>query len=276
MFQLIEQRIQQAFARYLESQYAFSGPVALEQPKQPEFGEAAVPVAFSLARQLKKAPKAIASEIVAGVGHIDGVASLEVAGNGYINVRLDRGAYAAGLLHSESEPKIEGGKIIVEHTNINPNKAAHIGHLRNAILGDTFVRMQRSIGRTVEVQNYIDNTGVQVADVVVGFHFLEHTPITEVRHRLIEHPERPFDYVCWDLYARISSYYKDNPEALAWRSKTLHAIEAGHDELAEMGHLVADAIVNRHLKTMLRLGVIYDDAAARKQIPSPQILGRRF
>jgi arginyl-tRNA synthetase len=257
VFQLIEQRIQQAFGHYLESKFGITTPVGLEQPKQPEFGEAAVPVAFQLARQLKKPPKAIASELVAGVGPIEGVASLEVAGNGYINVRFDRGAYGASLLNPPKPQAAQDGKVIVEHTNINPNKAAHIGHLRNAILGDTFVRMQRAIGRTVEVQNYIDNTGVQVADVVVGFHFLEKIPIAEVR-RLIEHPERPFDYVCWDLYARISSYYKDSPEALAWRAETIHAIEEGHGEVAEMGHLIADAIVSRHLKTMLRLGVVYD------------------
>ena len=257
MFQLIEERIQQAFARHLEAKFGITVPVALEQPKQADFGEAAVPVAFQLARQLKKAPKAIATEILAEMGPIEGVASMEVAGNGYINVRFDRGAYGAALTQPAIASAKVDGKIIVEHTNINPNKAAHIGHLRNAILGDTFVRMQRAIGRTVEVQNYIDNTGVQVADVVVGFHYLEKTPLEEV-HRLIDHPQRPFDYVCWDLYARISGYYKDNPEALAWRADTLHAIEAGHGEVAEMGHLVADAIVARHLKTMLRLGVIYD------------------
>ena len=208
--------------------------------------------------QLKKAPKAIATEILAEIGSIEGVASMEVAGNGYINVRFDRGGYGAVLLHPPQQAAAkQDGKVIVEHTNINPNKAAHIGHLRNAILGDTFVRMQRSIGRTVEVQNYIDNTGVQVADVVVGFHYLRKTAIEEVR-RMIEHPERPFDYICWDLYARISSYYNENPEAKQWRADTLHAIEAGHGEIAEMGHLVADAIVSRHIKTMLRLGVVYD------------------
>jgi len=186
------------------------------------------------------------------------------------------GAYGAALLHpAQDASRAPAGKIIVEHTNINPNKAAHIGHLRNAILGDTFVRMQRAIGRTVEVQNYIDNTGVQVADVVVGFHFLEKTSLAEVR-RMIEQPERPFDYICWDLYARISSYYKDHPEALAWRADTLHEIEAGHGEVAEMGHLVADAIVSRHLKTMLRLGVVYDVLPRESEILHLQFWAKAF
>ena len=147
--------------------------------------------------------------------------------------------------------------MIVEHTNINPNKAAHIGHLRNAVLGDTFVRMLRATGRNVEVQNYIDNTGVQVADVVVGFHFLEKNTIAEVRE-MIADPSIRFDFVCWDLYARTSQYYADEPDSLKWRAATLHEIEAGSGELSEMSFLVADAIVELHLKTMLRLGVEYD------------------
>ena len=183
---------------------------------------------------------------------------MEVAGNGYINIRLDRGAYAAALLRGDSEAAADAGeKIIVEHTNINPNKAAHIGHLRNAALGDTFVRMLRARGKRVEVQNYIDNTGVQVADVVVGFHYLENKSSADVQ-ALLADPAVRFDYYCWDLYARTSSYYKDNPEALQWRSATLHAIEAGEGEVAELAHLVADAIVEAHLATMLRLDVEYD------------------
>ena len=149
----------------------------------------------------------------------------------------------------------QSDKIIVEHTNINPNKAAHIGHLRNAVLGDTFVRMLRATGRKVEVQNYIDNTGVQVADVVVGFHYLE--KIGPAKSGALIAADR-FDYYCWDLYARISAYYKDNPEALKWRAETLHAIEAGEGAQAELGHIVADAIVQAHLATMLRLGIRYD------------------
>src|SRR5437588_7757766 len=142
----------------------------LEQPKQSSFGELAIPVAFQLAKQLRQAPKVIAAKLAADLGEIDGVSALEVAGNGYINVRLDRAKYGLALLQRERAAghKPEG-KIIVEHTNINPNKAAHIGHLRNAVLGDTFVRMLRASGYPVEVQNYIDNTGVQAADVVAGF-----------------------------------------------------------------------------------------------------------
>jgi arginyl-tRNA synthetase len=257
VFLNLEKRILDAFRAPLRDKFGIETPFALEQPRQSSFGEIAVPVAFQLAKNLKQAPKKIAAELVEAVGPIPGVSAMEVAGNGYINVRFERGAFAAALLHGDSQvPPSATGKTIVEHTNINPNKAAHIGHLRNAVLGDTFVRMLRARGNTVEVQNYIDNTGVQVADVVVGFHFLEGKTLIEVAE-LLDGPER-FDYICWELYARTSQHYKDNPDSLLWRSETLHAIEAGRGELAGLAHLVADAIVNMHLTTMLRLNIEYD------------------
>ncbi len=258
MFHSIEKQVASAFHAHIQARYGVDLAVAVEQPRQSDFGEIAVPAAFQLAKQLRQSPKKIAAELVDEIGPIPGVALLEVAGNGYINIRLDRGAYAAALLAGEPEALADSaGKIIVEHTNINPNKAAHVGHLRNATLGDTFVRMLRARGNQVEVQNYIDNTGVQVADVVVGFHYLEKKSVAGVQ-ALLADPAVRFDYYCWDLYARTSSYYKQDEEALKWRSATLHAIEAGEGEIAELAHLVADAIVKAHLKTMLRLGVEYD------------------
>ena len=253
MFHTLERSISRAVSDYLRIQFQLEVPVTAEQPKQSGFGELALPVAFQLARQLKKAPKAIAEELATGLaGKIAGVAGLEVA-NGYLNVRFDRGYFAHEILmgNDQSTQQISTRKTIVEHTNINPNKAAHIGHLRNAILGDTFVRMMKAMGTQVEVQNYIDNTGVQVADVVAAFHFLEQKTADEVR--LLTRQPR-FDYLCWDLYAKISQL----EEGKTWRAETLHEIENGHGPLAEMGNVVADAIVECHLNTMLRLGVQYD------------------
>ncbi|MEN6536234.1 MAG: arginine--tRNA ligase [Bryobacteraceae bacterium] len=259
MFHQIEQRIERSVSAHLKEKYGLDLAVAIEQPKQSEFGEFALPVAFQLAKQLRQAPKAIAAKLASELPPIEGVAKFEVAGNGYLNVRLDRAAYGEALVSGAkaASSAASGEKIIIEHTNINPNKAAHIGHLRNAVLGDTFVRMLKAAGRRVEVQNYIDNTGVQVADVVVGFHFLEKKTPAEVA-ALIADPATRFDYVCWELYARVSAYYHGNAEALKWRQETLHSIEAGVGALAELGHLIADAIVGCHLKTMLRLDIMYD------------------
>ena len=241
MLDVIEKRIQEAFSSHILVRYGLSVPIVIEQPKNPAFGELAVPIAFQLAKDLKRAPKQIAAELVDDLGQIEGVAALEMAGSGYINVRLNRSLVARSLLQPATSPAGRNdGKIIVEHTNINPNKAAHIGHLRNAILGDTFVRMLRSRGNPVEVQNYIDNTGVQVADVVAGFHYLEKKSLDEVV-RLTQDPNVRFDYVCWDSYARISAHFKEHEEALAWRTEALHAIEAGEGELARMADQIGRA-----------------------------------
>ena len=257
VFEQLEGRLADAVAAHLKSAYGVDLPVVIEQPKQSSFGEAALPVAFGLAKQLKKAPRAIAEELAASFPAVEGVAKLEVAGGGYLNVRFDRGYYgrALALGVAAASSAQSGGKVIVEHTNINPNKAAHIGHLRNSVLGDTFVRMLRASGLKVEVQNYIDNTGVQVADVVVGFHHLEKKSLADVQ-ALAAQPK--FDYYCWDLYARTSAYYGENPQAIQWRRDALHAIEHGEGEIAELGHIVADAIVECHLTTMWRLGIGYD------------------
>lgn len=239
--------------------------IAIEQPPEIKFGEYALPIAFELARKLKKAPRKIAEEIVAGLSPLEGFAGFEVAGAGYINARLDRSA-AVHDVAAGADVEIAGAGLhsLVEHTSINPNKAAHVGHLRNAILGDTFVRLLRAAGQKVDVQNYIDNTGVQVADVVVGLTHLEGMSLNDVQAlmmKLAASGER-IDYYCWDLYARVSQWYEaDESQKQARRQvrlNTLHAIEHGGNEAAQIGELISTAVLGRHLETMLRLGIEYD------------------
>jgi len=233
--------------------------IALETPPRRALGDIAVPLAFSLARRLRKAPRAIAQEIAGSLGTIDGIARLEAAPNGYLNFFLDRAAWlqrwAAPSAPVARDVSPADDKVIVEHTAINPNKAAHIGHLRNAALGDAFARLLRFQGRQVEVQNYIDDTGVQVADVVVGFRELERKTLEEVR--AIADADR-FDYYCWDLYARVTEWYETDKTRLTIRSEALHAIERGDNDVAAMAAFVADRIVRRHLHTMARLNIRYD------------------
>ncbi len=237
----------------------------LEQPPKVEMGEFALPLSFELAKQLRKPPRKIAEEIVAEFPLPEGFEKLEVAGAGYINARLKRDDAARNMLRSDavavSDHAGEGaadvsGKILVEHTSINPNKAAHIGHLRNAILGDTFVRLLRAAGHTVDVQNYIDNTGVQVADVVVGFVRLECQSKQEIAELIARTPR--FDYYCWDLYARVSQWYEQDKANLQARLETLHAIEQGGNDLAEVAEIISTAVLRRHIQTMDRLDVEYD------------------
>ena len=231
--------------------------IALELPPKRAFGDVAVPVAFELAKRLKKAPRMIAQDLVKALGVIDGVTRVDAAPNGYLNFYLDRAAFLCARLEGTAKPHpaAESGKVIVEHTAINPNKAAHIGHLRNAALGDTLVRLLRFQGRPVEVQNYIDDTGVQVADVVVGFRELEGKSLADVK--TIADATR-FDYYCWDLYAKVGEWYEQSPDHLKKRAEALHAIEEGGNEVAEIGAFVADRIVRCHLNTMARLNVGYD------------------
>ena len=268
----LESRIVAAVSQHILIRYGLSTPVVLEQPRQADFGEFALPTAFQLARELRKAPRAIAQELVDELPSIEGIRTLEVAGNGYINLRIDRPAVALALA-APAVPPAPAGKVLIEHTSINPNKAAHIGHLRNSILGDTFVRMLRAQGHQVNIQNYIDNTGVQVADVVVGFHFLDGKSLEEVR-ALTLLPR--FDYLCWDLYAKVSQTYATDEALKARRAETLHAIEAGHGVLAEMGTLIADKVVDYHLDTMLRLDIQYDALPRESEILHLQFWAAAF
>jgi arginyl-tRNA synthetase len=229
--------------------------VVVEQPPKVELGDFAIPI-FPFAKPLRSAPLKIAEAIRAEIGAIEGIAEMQVAPPGYLNVRIDR-AWLSAALAADEKPgaEIPSGKILVEHSSINPNKAAHIGHLRNAILGDTFVRLLRHAGREVDVQNYIDNTGAQVADVVAGFLRLEKKSRAEVA-ALADKPR--FDYYCWDLYARVSQWYGEDKKNQQARAEVLHAIEEGNNETASIADLISTAVLRRHLETMDRLDIQYD------------------
>jgi arginyl-tRNA synthetase len=261
LYRHLQRRLADAVRDFLHRTYSLEfDNIVIEQPPKVELGEYALPLAFELAKKLRKAPRKIAEEIVAGLGPIEGFDKLEVAGAGYLNARVNRATVAVALSAGQNPPAaVAPGKILVEHSSINPNKAAHIGHLRNAILGDTFVRLLRYAGREVDIQNYIDNTGVQVADVVVGFIHLEKKSRAEIE-ALTRQPH--FDYYCWDLYARVSQWYGDgkekNKENLQVRAQTLHAIEDANSETAAIAELISTAVLRRHLETMDRLDIEYD------------------
>jgi arginyl-tRNA synthetase len=276
LYLTLSNRLREALVRHIQEHYSVSIDVVLDRPPKIEMGEAASPVCFELAKRLKKAPRMIAQEIATGLGKVEGIARVEVAGAGYLNAYFDRAAFWSDLSplatrHSFT-PSPEGplpsrkisGKMIVEHTSINPNKAAHIGHLRNAVLGDTMARVLRHAGNPVQIQNYIDNTGVQVADVVIGFLDMERLTPVSVKMAAME-PR--FDYYCWDLYAKATHFFEqDKARAAELRARTLKAIEEDRGEEAEVAQVVADAIVTLHLKTMARLGISYELLARESEI----------
>jgi arginyl-tRNA synthetase len=271
--------------------------VSAEVPPRTELGDLAFPVAFELAKRIKqatgekRAPRAIAEQLAKELETSPGVSRVEVAGAGYLNVFYDRAAFLSSFFKSlttqpaeQTVSPDERPKRMVEHTSINPNKAAHIGHVRNSVLGDTFVRILRGAGERVEVQNYIDNTGVQVADVVVGFIHIERMTLEDIRalDRSLP-PERPFDYYCWDLYTRVGLFYrKDDPDAapdperLKLRAETLHAIEEGDNPTAELADYVATRNVECILDTMERLGIRYDVLPRESEILRLKFWERAF
>jgi len=256
LYRHLERRLAQRVLECLQKRHpgVVLPSVVIEQPPKVELGDFAIPM-FPFAKPLRSAPLKIAEAIRAESG-IEGIAEMQVAPPGYLNIRIDRGWLAAALAADQKPPAdVAPGKILVEHSSINPNKAAHIGHLRNAILGDTFVRLLRFAGREVDVQNYIDNTGVQVADVVVGFIHLEKKSRAEIEAL---RGEPRFDYYCWDLYARVSQWYEADKQNLQVRLQTLHAIEDAASEAAAIADLISTAVLRRHLETMDRLDIEYD------------------
>ncbi len=229
---------------------------AIEVPPNRALGDLAVTVAFQLARALRKAQKAIAQELAGVLGGVPGIAKVVAAPNGYLNLYLDRRPYFLDRLNGRIAPaRSTDGKTVVEHTAINPNKAAHIGHLRNATLGDTIVRVLRFRGTEVEAQNYIDDLGVQVADIIVGFREIEHKNLDDVRQ--IAASTR-FDYYCWDLYSKVAEWYEGDTDRPAIRATTLHELEDGGNASTDMAAVIVDRIVRAHLQTMARLNIGYD------------------
>jgi arginyl-tRNA synthetase len=233
--------------------------VVVERSARPEFGDWSTPAALGLARVLHRAPAAIAADLATHLeaARVPRVRAWAVTPPGYINAHLDDRTWAKAVLTSATDletsgtvdlPEAAPGKTLVEHTATNPNKAAHIGHLRNACIGDTVARVLRRTGRAVEVNNYIDDTGVQVADVVVG-----------IRELGIETtPGEPFDQYCSRVYIAISARYETDRELLDRRREVLGEIEEGGNETAVFVKDLARRIVNAHLATMRRFDIAYD------------------
>ena len=244
--------------------------VAVEYPPKTELGDAAFPIAFELAKRIKQAtgekknPREIAETLRTALESNEVVSRVEVAGAGYLNVFIDRAKFLSENAAADPLPLLSNApsapKVCVEHTSVNPNKAAHIGHVRNSVLGDTFVRILEVNGKRVEIQNYIDNTGVQVADVVVGFIYLENLDLPKIitLDEYFKSEGKAFDYYCWDLYAKVGQAYQTDESLKARRAEVLHLIEEGNNETARLADYVASRNVECIIATMERLSIRYD------------------
>ncbi|MDQ6787118.1 MAG: arginine--tRNA ligase [Acidobacteriota bacterium] len=253
--------------------------VAAEVPPKTELGDLAFPVAFELAKRIKQItgekrnPRELAETLKAALETNEAVERVEVAGAGYLNVFYNRAKFLAETIKNTKAPNTEKDlqsairnpqsafkKVCVEHTSVNPNKAAHIGHVRNAVLGDTFVRILRATGENVEVEYYIDNTGVQVADVVIGFVYLEKMDLGDIVRldaKLLAEG-KTFDYYCWDLYARVGVAFGQDAELKAKRAEVLQLIEEGNNPTAALADYVVTRNVQSIVATMNRLSIRYD------------------
>jgi arginyl-tRNA synthetase len=230
--------------------------VVVEYPPRPDMGDLASPVAFELARRLKRPPREIAQQLAEALPRPEWLARVEAGGAGYLNLYVDRAAALRALALEVRTPPPAAARpesIIVEHTNINPNKAAHIGHLRNAVLGDSLARMLRFLGHKVEVQNYIDDTGVQVADVLIGFREILGWGIAEAQA-----VREPIDRFCWDLYSRVTALYDAEPAKRSMQAAMLKELEERRGATGAFADWLTRAIVGCHLDTMRRIGVRYD------------------
>ena len=246
--------------------------VAAEIPPKIELGDLAFPAAFELAKQIKQQtgekanPRQIAETLKAEIERFEFVSRIDIAGPGYLNIFFDRPKFLTEISGADPLPSTrisvlaDACKVCVEHTSVNPNKAAHIGHVRNSVLGDTFQRILKATGKRVEVQNYIDNTGVQVADVVVGFIYLENKELAAIKEldAKLKAEGQTFDYYCWDLYARVGQTYQRDASLMEKRSNVLHLIEAGGNPTADLADYVATRNVECILDTMERLSIRYD------------------
>ncbi|MFN2501465.1 MAG: arginine--tRNA ligase [Pyrinomonadaceae bacterium] len=270
----LEKQLRQSIRETAQTTFGIDlGTIASERPPKTELGDLAFPIAFELAKSIKQLtgdkqnPREIALTLKPRLESLSFVDRVEIAGLGYLNVFLNRGSFLIDNAAADPLPNLATGatnstgpKVCVEHTSVNPNKAAHIGHVRNSVLGDTFQRILKATGKRVEVQNYIDNTGVQVADVVVGFVHLEGKDLEAIRALDAELTAdgRTFDYYCWDLYTKVGLEYQTNQELRSRRMEMLHLIEAGGNPTAELADYVATRNVQCILTTMERISIRYD------------------
>ena len=247
--------------------------VPLNIPPSREMGDISSAVCLGLAKQRRQSPMKIAQETVERLKSTPPpfIREVIVSPPGYLNFKVDWSALAKELVDRilkeesllEQAPSNRGKKVFIEHTSVNPNKAMHIGHLRNAVLGDTVARILHGLGFSTEVCNYIDDTGVQVVDVVTAFLYLDQPHYVEGSSDFSSvwakaRVNQRFDYFCWDLYARFQIELEKNPSLMKRREDILHKIEGGNDPVAVFAKGLATRIVHAHLETVGRLSIFYD------------------
>jgi len=247
--------------------------VPFNVPPHREMGDFSSAICLSLAKARRQPPmeiaKKTADQLKSNLPPF--IQDITVTPPGYLNFKVGWQALAQVLIPQILENRdrfgrsasIEKEKVFIEHTSVNPNKAMHIGHLRNAVLGDTVARVLKWLGFSTEVCNYIDDTGLQVVDVVTAFLYLDpphyRGEVSDFEAFWTKAPkDQLFDYFCWDLYARFQNELEKSPLLLEKREEVLHKIEGGSHPISSFAKDLAKKIVQAHLETVAQLSIFYD------------------
>jgi arginyl-tRNA synthetase len=247
--------------------------IPINIPPKKEWGDFSSAICLSLAKERKQRPMEIAKRAVEQLKSSlpPYIQEMTVSPPGYLNFKIDWPALARDLLPNIFEERDVFGKpastpsekVFIEHTSVNPNKAMHIGHLRNAVLGDTVAHIFKWLGYSTEVCNYIDDTGLQVVDVVAALLYLVPTfykegsaDFKDIWRKVPD--DQPLDYFCWDLYARFQNEVEKNSSLVGKREEVTHQIEGGTHPVASFAKDLASRIVHAHLETVAKLSIFYD------------------
>ncbi|MGI0062254.1 MAG: arginine--tRNA ligase, partial [Nitrosotalea sp.] len=224
-------------------------------------------VGFLLAKVLKKRPsdvsQSLAEEYKKNLGEY--VSEVSVHASGYLNFVANYSLLVPQVIHSSLRANYgsidlgKNSKMVIEHTSVNPNKALHVGHVRNIIIGDTVARILHKASYDVSVLNYVDDSGLQVADIIVGFKYGGYSD---------KPPEdQKFDHYCGDVvYVKTTERYETDKALLELRSHVLQELEEGTSEIAKFGDEITRRVLEEQLKTCWRLGVTYDCLNFESQI----------
>ncbi len=258
---ILQQKLKKEITALLQDAYDLAGTdLSFTLPADRSFGDLSTTLAFALAKKLKAKPFILANDIVSRLqGRLEAVEEARVAGGGFLNFFLKRDKFVASQRREKPGPS-RPEKVIVEHTSINPNKSAHIGHLRNSCLGDVLARCCRFLGYEVEVQNYIDDTGIQVADVVWGLLHYQKKDLAAIK----EIPELA-SYL-WELYAEVNQLFAGSEEMASQRRQVHKRIEEKIDPEYGACLYVAERVLLDHVRTMERIGIQYDLMARESDV----------
>ncbi len=265
-FQAILDEIENNLKKILD-EMSINEIVFTVEPAKPGFGDVSSNISFLLAKELKKSPREI-SELL-NQKYTDCISTLvdhsEAHPSGYLNFYADWTKLGQLILSESYLPYFgdvdlgNASTLVIEHTSVNPNKALHIGHVRNIIVGDCVSRILKKSNYKVNVLNYVDDSGLQVADIVLGF---KHFGFE------LEPPNgKKFDHYCGDdVYVKTTEKYEEDSSLENIRKNILKEIEEGNSEIAKFADVVTKRVLSAQLETCWNLGVFYDCLNFESQI----------